>query len=64
MFLCTDSVGKEEAFVYLSEKYKCKIKINKDRLKYIKCMGLQWKKYFTLKDEEGVWIEVIRKIEK
>lgn len=50
VFLCTDSVGKEEAFIYLSKKYNCKVKINKDRLRYIKCMGLEHKKYFTLVD--------------
>lgn len=50
VFICTDSVGKEEAFVYLSKKYECKVKVSKDRLKYIKCMGIDHKKYFTLTD--------------
>lgn len=50
--------------MYLSKKYECKVKVSKDRLKYIKCMGIDHKKYFTLKDEPGVWIEVIRKSEK
>ncbi len=27
-------------------------------------MGIDYKKYFTLEDQEGVWIEVIRKYEK
>ena len=35
VYLCTDTIGKEEAFVLLAEKYKTPIVLNQER--YIYC---------------------------
>ena len=42
-------------FIYLSKKYNTKIVVNQARLEYIKCMNLNHKKYFSLKEGDG-WI--------
>jgi hypothetical protein len=64
VFLATDSIGKEEAFVLLGRHYKTKVVVNKDRMKYVREMyGECTDRMFTL-EEEGGWIEVIKKSQK
>ena len=63
MFVCTDSVGKEEAFIALSCHFKTKVAVSPSRLTYIRAMDIPWRHYFTL-DAQSTWIEVISKGEK
>jgi hypothetical protein len=42
LFLCTDSVGKEEAFISLSRHYRVKIAVNPNRMTYIQAMDVDW----------------------
>ena len=55
MFVCTDSVGKEEAFIALSRHFKTKVAVSPSRLSYIRAMDIPWQHYFTL-DTQETWI--------
>jgi len=51
LFICTDTVGKEEAFLLLGRHYQSKVAVNCARMIYIKAMNLPWRKYFTNEPE-------------
>lgn len=59
IFLCVDSVGKEELMVQLAQHYKTLIVVNEQRYEIIQAMNY-YRDHFTTKKDEG-WIEVIRK---
>lgn len=63
LFLCTDSVGKEEVFVMLSKYYKTRVVVSRNRWTYIAAMDFDHELYFTTDLSES-WIEVIPKAEK
>lgn len=59
VFLCVDSVGKEELMVILGQHYKTMIVVNEQRFEMILAMSYHIE-MFTTNKAEG-WIEVIRK---
>ncbi|CAK94931.1 unnamed protein product (macronuclear) [Paramecium tetraurelia] len=59
VFLCVDSVGKEELMVELAKHYDTVIVVNEQRYEIVTAMNF-YVEYFTLDKTQG-WIEVIRK---
>ena len=62
VFVCVDSLGKEELMVALAEKYQTIIVVNEDRYALIQSINLRPELFSTNRDDG--WIEVIRKSER
>ncbi|EGR29145.1 hypothetical protein IMG5_161990 [Ichthyophthirius multifiliis] len=63
VFLCMDSIGKEEIFVFLSEYYQTLIVVNEQRYQTILCIKSLPYQYFTTNRNQG-WIEIIKKVDR
>lgn len=63
VFLVTDSIGKEEAFIALAMYFKTKIILNEERYTYIEQIFEEKTSQLFTKEGKG-WIEVIKRGEK
>lgn len=66
VLFCTDSVGKEEAFILLGKHYKVKVAVNRSRMAYIDAITgslSQSNVHFTL-DPSATWLQLIPKHQK